>query len=227
MGKAASGLFKRVDRSRLATLNLCALVLLALPVAADTVTVVALGDSLTQGYGLPPQDGFVPQLQRYLDAAGADVALLNAGVSGDTTAGGLSRIDWTLNDEVDAVIVALGGNDVLRGLPPEQARANLDAILERINAKELPTLLVGIDAPANFGAAYEDAFEAIYPDLAQKHDVLLFKNFLEGLAALDDLSFVMQNHMQADGIHPDASGVALIVEAIGPSVLQLVEAARD
>ena len=199
---------------------------LAIPVQAETVTIAALGDSLTQGYGLLPEQGFVPVLQRYLVAAGADAVVLNAGVSGDTTAGGASRIDWTLTDDVDAVIVALGGNDVLRGLPPEQARANLDAILTKVTARGLPALLVGIDAPPNYGADYEQAFEAIYPELAEKYGTHLFPNFLKGLTDLGDLELVLREHMQGDGIHPDASGVELVVEALGPSVLKLVAGAK-
>lgn len=125
--------------------------LLASPVIAEPVTIAALGDSLTQGFGLPPEDGLVPQLQRWLEANGAEVTLINAGVSGDTTAGGLARIDWTLTDEVDALIVALGGNDVLRGIAPEAVRANLDGILTKATARDLPVLLVGTEAPQNFG----------------------------------------------------------------------------
>ncbi|MEM6406855.1 MAG: arylesterase [Pseudomonadota bacterium] len=214
-----------LDRTRLALLNGAA-VFLTLPVWAEPVTVAALGDSLTQGYGLVPEQGFVPQMQAYLDASGSEVALINAGVSGDTTAGGLSRIDWTLTEEVDAVIVALGANDMLRGLPPEEARANLDAILQKISARGLPALLVGIDAPPNYGAEYEQAFEAMYPDLAEQHGVLYFPNFMQGLADLGDLELVMREHMQGDRIHPDASGVALIVEAMGPVVVELAERAR-
>ncbi|WP_425454432.1 arylesterase [Litoreibacter meonggei] len=199
---------------------------MASPAMAEPVTIAALGDSLTQGYGLPAEDGFVPQLQAWLTAQGADVTLVNAGVSGDTTAGGLSRIDWTLTPEVDAVIVALGGNDVLRGLPPEQAKSNLDAILTKIEERGLPFLLAGIDAPSNYGPDYEREFEALYPDLAAKHDALLIPNFLEGLTRIDDRAMVMRDHMQSDGIHPDASGVALIVEAIGPVVLDLIARAK-
>lgn len=204
--------------------NLCVGSLLATQSWAEPVTIAALGDSLTQGYGLAVEDGFVPQLQNWLTAQGTDVVLINAGVSGDTTAGGLSRIDWTLTPDVEAVIVALGGNDVLRGLPPEAARANIDGILSKISDKGLPALLIGLDVPSNFGADYETSFEAIYPELAVEYDAIYFENFLAGLTALDDLPLVMREHMQRDRIHPDASGVTLIVEAIGPSVLQLIEA---
>lgn len=215
-----------LHKPRAAFLNLALCSLLALPAQAEQITIAALGDSLTQGYGLVPDQGFVPVLQRYLSAQGADATILNAGVSGDTTAGGASRIDWTLTDDVDAVIVALGGNDVLRGLAPDQARANLDTILTKVAAKGLPVLLVGIDAPPNFGAEYEAAFEAIYPELAEKHNALLFPNFLKGLADLGDLDLALREHMQGDGIHPDASGVELVVQAMGPSVLQLIAQAQ-
>ncbi|SFR32058.1 arylesterase [Litoreibacter janthinus] len=206
--------------------NLTIASVLATPGLAEPVTIAALGDSLTQGYGLAPEEGFVPQLQKWLTEHGAEVILINAGVSGDTTAGGLSRIDWTLTPEVDAVIVALGGNDVLRGLPPEQARENIDGILTKINARGLPALIAGIDAPSNFGQDYEAAFEALYTDLATKHDALVFPNFLEGLTQIEDRAMVMREHMQRDGIHPDASGVELVVDAIGPAVLELISRAQ-
>ena len=199
---------------------------MASPAMAEPVTIAALGDSLTQGYGLAPEDGFVPQLQKWLTARGADVTLINAGVSGDTTAGGLSRIDWTLTPDVDAVIVALGGNDVLRGLPPEQAKSNIDGILIKIETRDLPVLLAGIDAPSNYGPDYKAEFEALYADLAIKHDTLLVPNFLNGLTRIDDRAMVLREHMQSDGIHPDASGVALVVEAIGPAVLDLIARAK-
>ncbi|MEM6619976.1 MAG: arylesterase [Pseudomonadota bacterium] len=195
---------------------------------AEPITIAALGDSLTQGFGLPVAEGFVPQLEAALRDRGADVVVVNAGVSGDTTAGGLSRIDWTLTPDVNGLIVALGGNDLLRGLPPEMSRANLDGILDR--AGEMPVLLVGMEAPGNFGPEFKAAFDAIYPDLAAKHGALYFEAFLAGLTDLDDLPRVMREYMQPDGIHPNAAGVALIVEAIAPAVMELVaaaEAARD
>lgn len=192
---------------------------------ADEVVIAALGDSLTQGYGLPAEDGFVPQLQRWLTAAGADVRLINAGVSGDTTAGGLSRVDWTLTPDVDGMIVALGGNDLLRGLNPEQARDNIDGILQAADAAEVEVLLVGMQAPGNFGAEYKTQFDAIYPELAQEYETLLLDNFFAGLvegdAPLDPVA--LRNFFQPDGIHPNADGVAKIVARVGPEVLTLVE----
>ncbi len=188
---------------------------------AEPVTVAALGDSLTQGYGLAAEDGFVPQLQRWLDAAGEEVVLINAGVSGDTTAGGLSRIGWTLTEEVDALIVALGGNDLLRGIDPGVARANLEGILAEAAGRGLPVLLVGMDAPSNYGPDYEAAFEAIYPELAGEYGALHHENFLGALAALADREMAVERYMQPDRIHPNAEGVALIVADLGPRVAEL------
>lgn len=190
----------------------------AAPSWADEVVIAALGDSLTQGYGLPEGQGFVPQLEAWLQARGLAVRLINAGVSGDTTAGGLARIDWTLTADVQALIVALGGNDLLRGLPPEAARANLAGILDAAEEAGVQVLLVGMDAPLNYGPDYKAAFDAIYPDLAAEYGTLFAENLLAPVMAVPDLRTVMQ----PDGIHPNAEGVALIVEALGPSVEALV-----
>lgn len=186
-------------------------------------TIVALGDSLTQGYGLPTGDGMVPQLQAWLRAHGADVVLINAGVSGDTTAGGLARTDWALVPQTSAVIVLLGGNDLLRGLPPEEARTNLDAILTKTDGRHLPTLLVPMTAPANYGADYKTAFDAIYPDLATKHGALLAAPYFTPLLARQGQTDRLAAYMQADGIHPNKDGVALAVETLGPKVLELLK----
>jgi len=191
------------------------------------VTVAALGDSLTQGYGLPPAEGFVPQLERWLNEQGAEVSVLNAGVSGDTTQGGLSRVDWTLTPDVDAMIVALGGNDLLRGIDPGVARANLDGILRAAAEKEVPVLLVGMSAPGNYGPDYKAAFDVMYPELAEEYGVLHYPAFLDALASQEDRQGAVARYMQPDGLHPNAEGVGLIVEAVGPSVLELVELARD
>jgi acyl-CoA thioesterase-1 len=210
-----------------ATRNLLtAIVITASPAAAD-VTIAALGDSLTQGYGLPPDDGFVPQLQRWLDAQGASATVLNAGVSGDTTQGGLSRVEWTLTPEIGALIVALGGNDVLRGLDPAVSRANLDGILQAAKARDIPVLLVGMSAPGNYGADYKAQFDAIYPDLAAQYGALLHPDFLQAITSQPDQTAALRIYMQPDGLHPSAAGVALIVEDIGPAVLDLVKAAAN
>ena len=201
--------------------------LLAGAAQADPVTIAALGDSLTQGYGLPQGEGFVPQLQTWLDAQDAGAVVLNAGVSGDTTAGGLARVDWTLTDEVDAMVVGLGGNDLLRGIDPAVARANLAGILDAAEAEKVEVLLVGVRAPANYGPDYKARFDAIYPELAETYGALLVESFFEPLESLPDREGAMRAYMQPDGIHPNAEGVALIVEAIGPSVLELIERAED
>jgi acyl-CoA thioesterase-1 len=193
--------------------------------AAEPVVIAALGDSLTQGYGLPRKDGFVPQLENWLKAQGEDVRILNAGVSGDTTAGGLSRIDWTLTPDVQGLILILGGNDILRGIDPATSRANIAAILEVANNRELPVMLVGMPAPMNFGSDYKAQFDAMYPELSKKYGTLFFANFfsplLEGSANIP-----ARKYMQADGIHPNAAGVGEIVEVIGPVVQSLILLAR-
>ncbi|WP_299566813.1 arylesterase [uncultured Sulfitobacter sp.] len=209
-------------------LGLIVVLFTAMPVSAQTV-IAALGDSLTQGYGLPVEDGFVPQLQRWLDAQGADVRLINAGVSGDTTSGGLARVDWTLTPEVDGMIVALGGNDLLRGLAPEQARANLEGIVQAAQAADVEVLLIGMQAPGNFGAGYKAQFDAMYPELAETYGTGYFESFFAGLTQDDaepDPS-ALRAWFQADGIHPNADGVARIVEAIGPAVLTLAQDAAE
>lgn len=176
---------------------------------------------MTQGYGLPEQDGFVPQLQRWLTDQGADVQLINAGVSGDTTAGGAARVDWTLTPDVDGMIVALGGNDLLRGIDPDVSRANLEAILSAADASKVEVLLIGMEAPGNYGPDYKQRFDTIYPDLAQKFDALYVESFFTGLTADGDPAEA-RKYMQSDGIHPNAKGVSLIVEALGPDILALV-----
>jgi acyl-CoA thioesterase-1 len=192
---------------------------------AGTVTIAALGDSLTHGYGLPPAEGFTVQLEQWLNARGADVAVVNAGVSGDTSAGGRARLDWTLTPEVDAVIVELGANDMLRGFDPALTRGNLDAILAEIAARGLPTLLAGVTAPSNYGAEYKQEFDAIYPDIAQKYGALLYPQFFAAIGADQDIE-AARKLMQPDGIHPNAEGVAAIVADIGPLVEQLARRAR-
>ena len=185
---------------------------------AEPVVVAALGDSLTQGYGLPTGEGLVPQLQAWLDGEGIEARLINAGVSGDTTAGGLARVDWTLTEEVDRLIVALGGNDMLRGLPPEEARANLAGILDAAGARGVEVLLVGLEAPGNYGTAYRDAYAATYADLAETEGALLMPDLFGPLRDLEPGAV-----MQADMLHPNAEGVARIVESLGPLVVRLIE----
>ncbi len=198
---------------------LCAcFVALAAPAAArDAVTILALGDSLTHGYGLPQEEGFAPQLQVWLAENGADhVTVINGGVSGDTTAGGRARLDWSLTPEIDAVIVELGGNDLLRGIDPASSRENLDAILTALGEREMPAILTGMKAPLNYGPDWKAEFDAMYPELAEQHGAIYDPFFLEGLEGDPSLA-------QPDGIHPSAKGVKVLVSRFGPVVLQLVE----
>ncbi|WP_376876688.1 arylesterase [Albirhodobacter sp. R86504] len=190
---------------------------------AQAQEVVMLGDSLTQGYGLPEDEGLVPQLQAWLDAEGVEAQLVNMGVSGDTTSGGLSRVAWSLTPETKAVVVALGGNDLLRGLDPKETRANLDAILAEITGQKLPVLLLGLPAPSNYGADWAVQFDAIFPELAEKYGVLMDPNQLAPLAAFSPEERAARGLMQSDGIHPSKEGVAMEVEHIGPLVKQLIE----
>lgn len=197
-------------------------------VFAEPVEVVALGDSLTAGYGLAQGDGLVPQLQAWLDEQGADATLVNAGVSGDTTRGGLSRVEWSLSDQTDAMIVTLGGNDLLRGIDPASSRANLAAILDIAAARDLPVLLVGLEAPSNFGKAFKTSFDGMYAELSQDYGTLYAEDFFAGMRMSDgDTLQDVSEFMQADGIHPNAEGVALIVQALGPKVIELIEVSSD
>ncbi|MFK7744179.1 MAG: arylesterase [Roseobacter sp.] len=189
--------------------------------AADETVIAALGDSLTQGYGLPQEQGLVPQLNNWLTGQGADVRIINAGVSGDTTAGGAARVGWTLTPDVDAMIVALGANDVLRGIDPAITRANLTTILQVAADAEVSVLLVGINAPANYGPEYKTSFDAIYADLAAEFGALHAGSIFDGLGHGQDLN-AARALMQPDGIHPNAEGVALIAAELGPDVLELI-----
>jgi acyl-CoA thioesterase I len=178
---------------------------------------LALGDSLTAGWGLTAAEGFVPQLQTALRAAGYGVEVINAGVSGDTTAGGAARLEWALADRPDAALVALGANDMLRGLSPAEAKANLDAILTGLKAAGVPALLAGMKASPGLGADYVRRFDALYGELAERHNIPLYPFFLEGVAADPMLN-------QGDGIHPNAAGVRRIVAGIAPAVFRLLDA---
>lgn len=199
-------------------LALAAVTILSSAAHAAPLQVVALGDSLTAGLGLSRADSFAAKLEAALRAKGYDVIVVNAGVSGDTTAAGLARLDWSVPKGADAVIVELGANDMLRGLSPDIARRNLTEILTRLKARHIPVLLAGMRAAPNLGADYQRAFDAIYPDLAARFNVALYPFFLEGVAG--DPAF-----NQKDGIHPTAEGVDRIVTGILPSVETLVRAA--
>jgi acyl-CoA thioesterase I len=189
------------------------------PAAATPIKIVALGDSLTAGYGLPEKDGFVPRLQAALTADGIGATVANAGVSGETAADGLARLDWSVPAGTDAVIVELGANDMLRGLQPQATRTALDTILRRLTARHIAVLLCGMRAAPNLGDAYDREFDRIYPELAAKYDALLYPFFLDGVAA--DLKLTQQ-----DGMHPNAAGVDTIVARILPKVKELIVRAR-
>lgn len=194
------------------------LALSAVPTAAKAAEkrLLVLGDSLTAGYGLPSAQAFPVRLEAALRAKGVAVTVINAGVSGDTTAGGLARLDWSLADKPTHVIVALGANDMLRGLDPAQARRNLDQIMTRLRAEKLPVLIAGMLASRTLGAAYQAEFDGMYPALAKQHGAALYPFFLDGVATDPALN-------QNDGLHPNARGVDMIVERILPSVMTLLE----
>jgi acyl-CoA thioesterase-1 len=177
--------------------------------------IVAFGDSLTAGYGLPAQETFPARLERALKAKGHNVEIENAGVSGDTASGGLSRLDWSIADGTDAVIVELGANDMLRGVDPKVTRQALDDILGRLKARNIPVLLAGMRAAPNLGADYVREFEAIFAGLAQKYDVVFYPFFLDGVATQAKLAL-------RDGMHPNAAGVEAIVNGLLPKAEELI-----
>jgi acyl-CoA thioesterase I len=196
--------------------------MLAVPaaLAADRpLRIVALGDSLTAGYGLAANEAFPVRLQRALAAKGIATEIANAGVSGDTASGGLARLDWSVPDGTDAVIVELGANDSLRGFDPKVTRGALEALLRRLSDRHIPVLLCGMLAPRNMGAEYGAAFDAIYPDLAKSYGAILYPFFLDGVATDPKLN-------QRDGLHPTAAGVDVIVQKILPAVERLVTRAE-
>jgi acyl-CoA thioesterase-1 len=179
--------------------------------ATKPVKLVVLGDSLSAGLGLPAQEAFPTKLQKSLQAKGIAIDMTNAGVSGDTTSGGRDRLDWSVPDGTDGVIIELGANDALRGIDPDLTRTALTDIVQRLKARKIPVMLCGMLAPPNYGAEYAARFNSIYPDLAKKFDVPLYPFFLDGVAADAKLN-------QADGIHPTAAGVDIIVGNIMPTV---------
>ncbi|HEY1795053.1 MAG TPA: arylesterase [Stellaceae bacterium] len=199
---------------RPSVLFFAALLLAAAPAGARTLEIVDIGDSLTAGLGLPVDQAFPARLEARLKQDGLDVHVANAGVSGDTTAGGLARLDWALGDKPDLVILALGANDALRGTDPAVVKANLDKMIDKIQASGAKLLLLGMLAPPNWGKGYEQTFDGIYPDLAKAHRVPLYPFFLEGVAMNPDLN-------QPDGLHPNEKGVGVLVDHIAPVVAKL------
>nr|WP_249688740.1 arylesterase [Microvirga sp. 3-52] len=178
---------------------------------SKSIRLVALGDSLSAGYNLPQEAAFPVALERALKAKGYKVEVANAGVSGDTSSGGLDRLDWSVPDGTDGVILELGANDMLRGLDPAGTRRNIEAIVERLKSRNIPVLLAGMYASRNLGPDYVQKFDSIYPDIAKKHDLVLYPFFLDGVAGDRSLNL-------PDGLHPTAKGVEIIVERILPSV---------
>lgn len=183
------------------------------PTSPGTIDIVAFGDSLVAGYGVGPGEAFPEQLQAALQTAGYDVAVMNAGVSGDTTTGGLARLDWSVPESADLVIVELGANDALRGVSPQIAADNLDQILATLDQRQQDVILAGMLAPPNMGSDYQAAFDAIYPKLAEKYGVALYPFFLDGVAAETSLN-------QDDAMHPNPEGVAVIVERMLPLITE-------
>lgn len=193
---------------------------LSVAAAADKpVRILAIGTSLTQGYQLPPGTDFTAVLEARLKKDGLNVKIVNAGVSGDTSAGGLARLDWALSEPFDAAIVELGSNDALRALKPAQTESNLDAILTKLKAKNIKVLFTGMMAPRNLGPDYAKDFDAIYPRLAKKHGVAFYPFFLDGVAGNLKMN-------QADGIHPNETGTQVIVGKIAPYVAKLIVPAK-
>lgn len=186
---------------------------------SDPIRIVAFGDSLTAGYGLQPSEAFPAQLEKALRGKGHAVEVINAGVSGDTTAAGLQRLDWAFPDDANAAIVALGANDALRGIDPAETRRNLDEILTRLDARGVLVLVAGMKAPRNWGDDYATKFDAIFPELAEKHGALLYPFFLERIALQPSLNL-------DDGMHPNGKGVAAVVEDILPMVEELISRAQ-
>jgi acyl-CoA thioesterase I len=178
---------------------------------SNPIRLVALGDSLSAGYNLPQEAAFPVALERALKAKGYRVEIANAGVSGDTSAGGLDRLDWSVPDGTDGVILELGANDMLRGLDPTGTRKNIEAIVERLKSRNIPVMLAGMYASRNLGPEYVQKFDGLYPDIAKKHDLVLYPFFLDGVAGDRSLNL-------PDGLHPTAKGVEIIVERILPSV---------
>ena len=188
--------------------------------ATEPVRILMIGDSITAGYGLDEIDSLPSQLSACLMESGVQAEMLNAGVSGDTSAGGLARLGWLLKEPIDAVILALGGNDVLRGLPPKATEENLARIIQNLRQQNIPVLLAGMRASTNLGQVYQKQFDAIFPRLAKTYDVLFYPFLLEGVA-------IRPEYNQPDGIHPNAVGVRIITKNMLPMLLRLIDIAHN
>lgn len=221
MRNSSYGLCGMAFKSSLRPVFLVVLAVLAVasPAAAEPYRIVGFGDSLMAGYGLDAGQSFPEKLEKALRDRGHDVVISNAGVSGDTTSGGLSRLDWSVPDETQLVILELGANDMLRGIGPEITEKNLDAMISRLRERNVRVLLAGMRAAPNLGPDYQATFDPIYPSLAQKHAVALYPFFLDGVAA--DPAFLLE-----DGMHPNAAGVDRMVEKVLPHVEKIMEAGQ-
>jgi len=181
--------------------------------------ILAMGDSLMAGYNLPPGTSFPAQLEKWLNDQGVEVTVLNSGVSGDTTSGALSRLEWALasvpGGVPDLLILEFGANDMLRGIDPAVTRENMDAILEILSGKNIPVLVMGMQAAPNMGPDYEREFNAIFPELAEKYGADLYPFYLEGVAAIPELNL-------EDGIHPNEEGIGIMVATAGPVILEMI-----
>jgi len=211
--------FKKISICLITGLLMTCVSLMASPPAQAKIIIVAFGDSLTAGYNLPASAAFPNQLEKALLDLGLDVEVVNAGVSGDTTSGGLQRLDWSIPDHANAVILELGANDMLRGLSPQISYKNLDEMITRLKARKISILLAGMLAAPDLGKEYSTSFNAIYPDLAQKHDVFFYPFFMDSLIGRTDL-------LLQDGMHPTTQGVALIVKNILPTVKEMLAALK-
>ena len=213
--KLAYGAFQKVSKATLLT-NL----LFSPAMASERVDILAFGDSLTAGYGLMDHEGLVPQLTAWLKEKGHDVRIINAGVSGDTTAGGLERLEWSLTNDIDAMILELGANDMLRAIDPAVTRENIAKMLEIAKSHNIKVLLIGLTAPSNYGPEWKTEFERIWPDTSAQFGTLLMPDFFNAFAGMDLAT--ASAFLQPDGLHPNADGVAKVVEALGPQVEALI-----
>ena len=213
--KLAYGAFQKVSKAALLTS-----LLFSPAMASERVDILAFGDSLTAGYGLMDHEGLVPQLTAWLKEKGHDVRIINAGVSGDTTAGGLERLEWSLTNDIDAMILELGANDMLRAIDPAVTRENIAKMLEIAKSHNIKVLLIGLTAPSNYGPEWKTEFERIWPDTSAQFGTLLMPDFFNAFAGMDLAT--ASAFLQPDGLHPNADGVAKVVEALGPQVEALI-----
>ena len=210
------GAFMRIKGFMTFLLAITAIVITAIPARSATLNLVGFGDSLMAGYQLPPEDAFPARLEKALRAKGHDVTIANAGVSGDTTSGGLARIDWSVPDGTRGVILELGANDALRGIAPEESRKNLIAMIEKLKSRGIPVLLVGMLAPPNMGDDYAGRFNPIYPEIAKVYGTELYPFFLDGVVENAKLKI-------EDGMHPNGDGIGVMVERFLPVAERFVQ----